>query len=45
VTQRVRGRVSGEEIVTFKSVGSAIEDLAAAQMIVTAPERGLRRHR
>jgi|HubBroStandDraft_1064217.scaffolds.fasta_scaffold05618_4 ornithine cyclodeaminase/alanine dehydrogenase-like protein (mu-crystallin family) len=45
VTQRVRGRVSGEEIVTFKSVGSAIEDLAAAQMIVTAPERGLRRQR
>jgi alanine dehydrogenase len=38
VTQRVRGRVSHEEIVTFKSVGSAIEDLAAAQMIVTAPQ-------
>jgi ornithine cyclodeaminase len=36
VSGRVRGRVSDAEIILFKSVGTAIEDLAAAQMIVAA---------
>jgi ornithine cyclodeaminase/alanine dehydrogenase-like protein (mu-crystallin family) len=36
VCGRTTGRVSGDEIIMFKSVGTAIEDLAAAQMIVTA---------
>jgi alanine dehydrogenase len=31
---RVKGRVNGDEITVFKSVGTAIEDLAAARMIV-----------
>lgn len=34
VCGRVRGRVRAEEITLFKSVGSAVEDLAAAQLIV-----------
>jgi len=34
VCGRVRGRASSEEITLFKSVGTAIEDLAAAQLIV-----------
>jgi len=33
------GRETPEEIILFKSVGSAIEDLAAAQLIVAAAER------
>jgi alanine dehydrogenase len=36
VSGRVVGRRHDEEIILFKSVGSAIEDLAAARMIVTA---------
>lgn len=36
VRARVRGRRTREEITVFKSVGSAIEDLAAAQLIVAA---------
>jgi ornithine cyclodeaminase/alanine dehydrogenase-like protein (mu-crystallin family) len=32
---RVKGRTNGDEIITFKSVGTAIEDLAAAQLIVS----------
>lgn len=34
VRGRVTGRQRGEEITLFKSVGTAIEDLAAAQLIV-----------
>ena len=34
VTGRVIGRRSDEEIITFKSVGAALEDLAAARLIV-----------
>ena len=33
---RVNGRATDDEIILFKSVGTAIEDLAAAQMIVAA---------
>jgi ornithine cyclodeaminase/alanine dehydrogenase-like protein (mu-crystallin family) len=36
VCGRAAGRVGSDEIITFKSVGTAIEDLAAAQMIVAA---------
>jgi ornithine cyclodeaminase len=36
VTGRAGGRTSRDEIILFKSVGTAIEDLAAAQMIVAA---------
>jgi ornithine cyclodeaminase/alanine dehydrogenase-like protein (mu-crystallin family) len=32
----VAGRKSNDEITLFKSVGTAIEDLAAAQMVVAA---------
>ena len=35
-TGRARGRVSEEEITMFKSVGTAIEDFAAARMVVAA---------
>ncbi len=38
---RVRGRVDDEEIIVFKSVGTAIEDLAAAEMIVDAAQTGV----
>ena len=38
VCGRVRGRTSEEEITLFKSVGAAIEDLAAARMIVAAAQ-------
>jgi alanine dehydrogenase len=34
VSGRLTGRVGGDEIITFKSVGTAIEDLAVAQMVV-----------
>jgi alanine dehydrogenase len=33
---RIRGRTARDEITVFKSVGTAIEDLAAAKMIVAA---------
>ena len=36
VCGRVRGRKGDEELILFKSVGTAIEDFAAAQMIVAA---------
>jgi len=36
VRGRVAGRTSSDEIIVFKSVGTAIEDVAAAQMIVGA---------
>src|SRR5579862_1312304 len=36
VCGRVDGRRTADEITTFKSVGTAIEDLAAARMIVSA---------
>lgn len=41
VSGRVKGRRMADEIILFKSVGSAIEDLAAAQMIVAAAQRPL----
>jgi ornithine cyclodeaminase/alanine dehydrogenase-like protein (mu-crystallin family) len=34
-SERMRGRIERDEIITFKSVGTAIEDFAAARMIVT----------
>lgn len=37
---RVRGRVRDDEITLFKSVGTAIEDLAAARMVVAAAMDG-----
>lgn len=39
VSGRQPGRINDEEILTFKSVGTAIEDLAAAQMILAADAR------
>ena len=36
VSGRIRGRHSAEEITLFKSVGTAIEDLAAARLIMAA---------
>ncbi len=39
VCGRVRGRLSESEITLFKSVGTAVEDLAAARLIVTAALR------
>ncbi len=39
VTGSVRGRSEADEITLFKSVGTAIEDLAAAQMLVRVSER------
>lgn len=42
VRGRVAGRCSGDEIIVFKSVGTALEDLAAAQMITAAAiKRGM----
>lgn len=38
VSGRVAGRRGPDEIILFKSVGTAIEDLAAAQLIVAAAE-------
>jgi ornithine cyclodeaminase len=35
VTGRVAGRRTAEEITLFKSVGTALEDLAAAQLLMT----------
>lgn len=40
VCGRATGRISGEEIISFKSVGTAIEDLAASRLIVAASARG-----
>lgn len=39
VCGRVRGRGDDQEIITFKSVGTAVEDLAAARMVVEAALR------
>jgi ornithine cyclodeaminase len=36
VCGRIQGRASAEEITLFKSVGAAVEDLAAAQVIMAA---------
>ena len=44
VTGRVRGRLLRDEIVMFKSVGTAIEDLAAGQMIVARAIGGAEEH-
>ncbi|MGH8290416.1 MAG: ornithine cyclodeaminase family protein [Steroidobacteraceae bacterium] len=41
VSGRVMGRRQRDEIILFKSVGTAIEDLAAAQLIVAAAGREL----
>jgi ornithine cyclodeaminase len=38
VSGRATGRRGAEEIILFKSVGTAIEDLCAAKLIVTAAE-------
>ena len=38
VSGRAAGRQGAEEIILFKSVGTAIEDLAAAKLIVAAAE-------
>jgi len=43
VCGRVRGRTSAGEITLFKSVGTAIEDLAAAQLIVAEALQRARR--
>ncbi|HEY6514897.1 MAG TPA: ornithine cyclodeaminase family protein [Steroidobacteraceae bacterium] len=40
VAGRVSGRNTREEIILFKSVGTAIEDLAAAQLILELEEAG-----
>ena len=37
---RVPGRITNDEITMFKSVGTAIEDLAAARLVVTAASEG-----
>lgn len=37
---RARGRRSASDITLFKSVGSALEDLAAADLVVRSAERG-----
>jgi alanine dehydrogenase len=39
VTGRITGRASSDETTLFKSVGAAIEDLAAARLIVAAADR------
>jgi ornithine cyclodeaminase len=36
VCGRASGRLSADEIITFKSVGTAIEDLAASRLVVAA---------
>jgi ornithine cyclodeaminase/alanine dehydrogenase-like protein (mu-crystallin family) len=36
VSGRVRGRCTADEIVTFKSVGAAIEDLAVSELVLAA---------
>jgi alanine dehydrogenase len=36
VSGRIQGRSSADEITLFKSVGAAVEDLAAAQLIIAA---------
>jgi ornithine cyclodeaminase/alanine dehydrogenase-like protein (mu-crystallin family) len=38
VTGRITGRTDPRQIITFKSVGTAIEDLATARMIVAAAQ-------
>jgi ornithine cyclodeaminase/alanine dehydrogenase-like protein (mu-crystallin family) len=40
VTGRTSGRVSRDEIIMFKSVGAAIEDLAAARLVIGAIRDG-----
>lgn len=43
VRGEIAGRRSPEDIILFKSVGSAVEDLAAADMIVAAARAGVDR--
>jgi ornithine cyclodeaminase len=38
VSGRVAGRQSAQEITLFKSVGTAIEDLATARLIMAADD-------
>ena len=45
VAGRVSGRNAPEEIILFKSVGTAIEDLAAARLILALEEAGRMPHR
>jgi ornithine cyclodeaminase/alanine dehydrogenase-like protein (mu-crystallin family) len=40
VCGRAQGRVSEDEIITFKSVGTALEDLAAARLVVESARSG-----
>jgi ornithine cyclodeaminase len=42
ISRRKRGRTNSREITLFKSVGTAIEDLAAAQMVVESFSSDLR---
>jgi ornithine cyclodeaminase len=42
ISGRVTGRRGADEIILFKSVGTAIEDLAAARLIVGAAEQDTR---
>src|SRR5581483_927914 len=44
VSGRALGRRGADEIILFKSVGTAIEDLAAAKLIVAATEEGAPLH-
>lgn len=44
VSGRALGRRGADEIILFKSVGTAIEDLAAAKLIVAAAEEGAPLH-
>lgn len=37
---RVRGRLTPDEVTVFKSVGTALEDLVAAEMVLAASEEG-----
>jgi alanine dehydrogenase len=36
VSGRVKGRATSEEVIVFKSVGTALEDLAASQLVTSA---------
>jgi ornithine cyclodeaminase len=42
VCGRVAGRTNGDEICLFKSVGTAIEDFAASQLVVAAAVEDVR---
>ena len=38
--QKVKGRISDDEITLFKSVGHALEDLVAAQLVLNIRHQG-----